>query len=257
MNTAYCKGSLIVKASNSDDPNKNIHAVSDKIKIKVPESTEHLKGNLFIIKVKMGETNAYREFFYVYKWYSGKPSEINDNDIQTSVWILKGIETKNKEESFGKLTRKLNGEAGNLVFSYENGNNNSRLVVKGNWETLPEILIPDEIVSLSADLKIEKFTPPTHHWSPINSLNFTSFYATNSFEERKMNTAYCKGSLIVKASNSDDPNKNIHAVSDKIKIKVPESTEHLKGNLFIIKVKMGETNAYREYFYIYEWQSSN
>jgi hypothetical protein len=85
---------------------------------------------------------------------------------ETGYWKLEKIETKNKEESFGKLTRKLNGEAGNLVFSYENGNNNSRLVVKGNWETLPEILIPDEIVSLSADLKIEKFTPPTHHWSP-------------------------------------------------------------------------------------------
>ncbi len=176
---------------------------------------------------------------------------------ENGYWKLERIETDNKEESFGKVKRQIKGEAGDLLYSGVNGNNNSQLIVKGNWTSLPEILKPNNNVSVSANLKIDKFTPPTHHWSPTISLNFISYYSSSTFEKKKMNTGYCSSRLTVKASTTADPKRNIPTVSQAVTIKVPESPEKLKGELFIINVKMGTTNTRREYFYIYKWQSGN
>jgi hypothetical protein len=257
MSTGYCNDRLTVKASNSDDPNKNIPAINKTVSVKVPESPKKLKGDVFIVNVKMGTTNTRREYFYIFRWQTGQPSAIISEPIQGSAWKLERIETQNKEESFGKVTRLVKGEAGDLTYSEVNGNNNSQLIVKGNWSPLPEILKPKNIVSVSANLKIDQFTPPSHHWSPTISMNFTSYYSSGTFEERKMSTGYCNDRLTVKASTSDDPNKNIPTINKTVTIKVPESPDKLKGDVFIINVKMGTTNTRRDYFYIYKWQSAN
>jgi hypothetical protein len=170
------------------------------------------------------------------------------------VWKLERIVTREREQVLGKLTRKVTGEPGDLVFSYDNGNNNSRLIVNGSWSALPEILNPNDEVSVSADLKIEKFIPPSHHYSPIVSLSFASGYSSGSIEEMKMSSGYCSSSLVVKATTSNDPNLDVPTASESVSVKAPESPARLKGDIFIIKVRMGSTDGYREYYYLYKWQ---
>ncbi len=257
INAGYCNSKLTVSASTSDKASKNIPSATGSVTIKAPESPESLKGNLFIIRVKLGENHAYREYYYLYKWQAGEPPVISIESVQGAVWKLENIETKNEEEIAGKLKRQVDGKAGDLLFTYDNGNNNSRLIVRGTWSQMPEILSPGEEVSVSANLNIEEFVPPKHHYSPINSLYFTSYYSSGSFEERKINAGYCNSKLTVSASTSDKASKNIPSATGSVTIKAPESPESLKGNLFIIRVKLGENHAYREYFYIYKWQPGN
>ncbi len=255
-NTSYCQSNLIVKATTTDDPKLNIPEVSETVTIKVPESPIKLKGEVFIIKVRMGSTRGYREYYYLYQWESGQAPPINIENNHSSVWKLDRIETKNKEDVLGQLSRKVTGEAGNLVYTYDNGSH-SKLVVKGTWTPLPEILNPNDEVTFSASLKINEFKPPNHHLSPQVSMSFVSWYTSGSLEEMKGNTSYCQSNLIVKATTTDDPKLNIPEVSETVTIKVPESPIKLKGEVFIIKVRMGSTRGYREYYYLYQWQSGN
>ena len=171
-------------------------------------------------------------------------------------WKLDRIETNSKEDVAGQLSRKVTGEVGELVYTYVNGSH-SKLVAKGTWTPLPGILNPKDEVTFSASLKIEEFKPPKHHFSPQVSLSFVSWYSNGSIEEMKGNTSYCQSNLIVKATTSNDPKLNIPAVSETVTIKVPESPAKLKGEVFIIKVRMGSGSAYIDYYYLYKWQSGN
>ncbi len=252
-NTAYCHSTLTVKATTSADPKKNIPTASELVALKGPESPAKLKGEYLIIKVRMGMSLAYRDYFYVYKWQQGEaPAVIIDND-QAFVWKLERIETDNKMQVSGQLSREVTGEAGDLVYTLDNGAH-SKLVVKGSWTPLPEILHPNDEVSFNAELKIEEFQPPKGHFSPIVTMSFVSWYSSGSIEDMKGNTAYCHSTLTVKATTSADPKKNIPTASELVALKGPESPAKLKGEYLIIKVRMGMSLAYRDYFYVYKWQ---
>ena len=175
---------------------------------------------------------------------------------QDGYWKLDKIEVNDKVEVRGKLSRKTDGKPGDLVYTFDNGSN-SKLIVKGTWASLPEILYPNNEASFKANLEIQKFVPPPGHFSPIVFLNFASGYSSGPVEEMKVYSVYCSSSLRVKATTSNDPKKDIPIVNETVVIKAPESPEVLKGEYFIIRVKMGSTNGYREYFYIYKWQSTN
>jgi len=181
---------------------------------------------------------------------------LNLNAQGNGYWKLEKIETKDKDEVRGNITRKVAGEVGNLVYTYDNGGH-SRLVVKGTWSPLPEILNPNDEVSFSANLNIVEWEKPNHHLSPQASMSFVSCYTSGSIEEMKGNTSYCQSNLIVKATTTDDPNLNIPSVSETVTIKVPESPAKLKGNTFVIKVFMGSSTANRHYYYLYKWQEGN
>ncbi len=256
-NTSYCQSNLIVKATTTDDPKLNIPSVSETVTIKVPESSAKLKGDIFIIKVFMGSSTGNRHYYYLYKWQQGQaPAAIEIDDNHSSMWKLEKIETKDKNEVRGNITRKVAGEVGNLVYTYDNGSH-SRLVVKGTWSALPEILNPNDEVSFSANLNIVEWEKPNHHLSPQASMSFVSSYTSGSIEEMKGNTSYCQSNLIVKATTTDDPKLNIPSVSETVTIKVPESPAKLKGDTFIIKVFMGSSTANRHYYYLYKWQEGN
>ncbi len=169
-------------------------------------------------------------------------------------WQLERIENTNKVQDFGQLTRKVSGVPGDLLYVYDNGSH-SRLVAKGNWSALPEILIPNEEATVDANLKIDEFKPPKHHLSLQVSMSFVSFYSSGSLEDMKGNTRYCHSTLLVKASTTDDPDKNIPRAGKTVTIKAPESPAALKGELFIIKARMGSSDGYREYYYLYRWQA--
>ncbi len=252
-NTAYCHSTLTVKATTSADPKKNIPTASGLVTIKGPESPAKLKGEYLIIKVRMGGSLAYRDYFYVYKWQQGRAPAVTIDNDQTFVWKLERIETDNKLDVSGQLSREVTGEAGNLVYTYDNGTH-SKLVVKGSWTPLPEIIHPNDEASFRAQLKIEEFQPPKSHLSPILTMSFVSWYSSGSIENMKGNTAYCHSTLTVKATTSADPKKNIPTASGLVTIKGPESPAKLKGEYLIIKVRMGGSLAYRDYFYVYKWQ---
>ncbi len=172
---------------------------------------------------------------------------------EAGYWKLERIESKNKVQALGQLSREVTGKAGDLVYTYDNGAH-SKLVVKGNWTPLPEILHPNDEVSFKAELKIEEFQPPKGHFSPIVTMSFVSWYSSGSIEDMKGNTAYCHSTLTVKATTSADPKKDIPTASELVTLKGPESPAKLKGDFLIIKVRIGGSLAYRDY-YIYKWQA--
>ncbi len=172
---------------------------------------------------------------------------------ETGYWKLERIETDNKMQVSGQLSREVTGEAGDLVYTYDNGTH-SKLVVKGSWAPLPEIIHPNDEANFQAQMKIEEFQPPKSHFSPIVTMSFVSWYSSGSIENMKGNMAYCHSTLTVKATTSADPKKDIPTASELVTIKGPESPAKLKGEYLIIKVRMGMSLAYRDYFFVYKWQ---
>ena len=253
MNAGYCNTSLRVSASTSDAPGKALESERKTVSIRVPASPEQLKGELFIIKVRLGSSLAFREHYYIYKWHKGQAPVVIQEKVQGSAWQLDRIETKNKEQVVGKLSRKVTGEAGDLLYTFNS--TNITFVVKASWDALPKTLKPGDNVSFPAMLKIEKFVRPQSHFSPVSSMQFVSLCSSGTFEQRKMNAGYCNTSLRVSASTSDAPGKALESERKTVSIRVPESPEQLKGELFIIKVRMGSSLAFREYYYIYKWHA--
>ena len=175
---------------------------------------------------------------------------------ENGYWKLDRIESNDKIETRGKLTRKTEGKPGDLVYTFDNGSN-GKLIVNGTWAPLPEVLYPKKETDFTAKLEIQKFDPPPGHFSPIVFLNFASGYSKGTVAEMKIYSVYCKSSLRVRATTSNDPKKDVPKVNETVTIKAPQSPEKLKGDLFIIRVKMGSTTGYREFFYIYKWQPAS